>query len=191
MTAKKTLTGLAAHAKAQIGQIYWYGTFGQKPTLDLLMQKHKQYPTQITAERYDYAKRHHVGQDKRVYDCAGLVKSYFWCESPTGPPKYNAAQDQSAAGLKSCCGTKGAIGSLPEVAGLLLFIGTGHVGVYLGNGKAAEARGFSYGVVQTNLKNRAWDAWGKLDWLEDNTQKKEEKCTCNCECCKAQLCRNG
>lgn len=162
-----TEAGLAAHAKAQLGQIYWYGTFGQAPTLDLLQQKQKQYPQYMTAARAAYAKQHHVGKaGARVYDCAGLIKSYFWCSTPAAKPKYNAAQDKSAAGLKSCCSQKGKIATLPERPGTLVFIGTTHVGVYIGNGRVAEARGFDYGVVETSIKNRGWDTWGRLNWLE-------------------------
>lgn len=163
----KTAAGLVAHCKAQLGQIYWYGTFGQPPTLDLLLQKHKQYPKYMTAARVAYAKQRHVGKPSaRVYDCAGLIKSYFWCDTPTAKPQYNAAQDKSAQGLKGCCAKKGKIATMPEEPGLLVFIGTTHVGVYAGQGRVIEARGFDYGVVETALKSRGWDTWGRLDWLE-------------------------
>ena len=40
----KTNTGLVAYAKANIGNPYWYGTFGQVGTQTLLDSKRKQYP---------------------------------------------------------------------------------------------------------------------------------------------------
>ena len=181
-----TAHGLAAHARAQIGQLYWYGTFGNRPTLDLLDCKRKQYPGQMTAARYDYAKKNHVGKNKRVFDCAGLVKSYWMMDGPDTNPKYIVKYDKSAAGLKDCCGAKGKISAMPEQPGLLVFIGTSHVGIYLGGGKVAEARGFDYGVVETQLSQRGWDTFGRLDWLENepactnqnNTQQEESQCLC-------------
>ena len=166
-----TPAGLVAHARAQLGQFYWYGTFGQAPTLELLEQKRKQYPQSWTPERVDNAKKYQVGRPgARTFDCAGLVKSYWMMDGPTAKPKYIVEKDQSAAGLKSCCGEKGKIASLPEEPGLLVFIGGTHVGVYAGGGRVIEARGFSHGVVETKLGERAWDAWGRLNWLEEDTQ---------------------
>ena len=162
-----TAQGLVSHARAQLGQYYWYGTFGQAPALALLDQKRKQYPQYYTQARYDNAKKNQAGKSgKRVYDCAGLVKSYWMQETPAAKPKYLVQYDKSAAGLKSCCSVKGKIASMPEEPGLLVFIGSTHVGVYAGNGRVVEAQGFSTGVVETKLKDRAWDTWGRLDWLE-------------------------
>ena len=181
----KTAPGLAAHAKTQLGQLYWYGTFGQKPSLDLLDQKRRQYPNQMTAARYDYARKNHVGKPKRVFDCAGLVKSYWMMDGPEATPKYIVAYDKSAAGLKTACSVTGKIAALPEEPGLLVFIGTSHVGVYLGGSKVAEARGFDHGVVETQLRDRPWDAWGRQGWLDKETkeQKEETLCQCQCSCC--------
>ena len=162
----KTSTGLAAHARAQVGAFYWYGTFGQRPTLELLDQKRGQYPNQMTAARRDYAKKHHVGKQKRVFDCAGLVKSYWYMDGPDGSPKYSAAYDKSAAGLKACCSAKGPISTIPRgEAGLLVFIGTTHVGICDGEGNVIEARGFDHGVVVRPLSAGKWNAWGRLSWL--------------------------
>ena len=187
---EKTAKGLLAHCKAQLGQIYWYGTFGQEPTLDLLSYKRRQYPNQMTAERYDYAKKHHVGKKgKRVFDCAGLIKSYWMMDAPTSKPGYIAAYDKSANMLKACCHERGPVGSMPEEPGLLVFL-PGHVGIYAGKGKVIEARGFAYGVVETRLDARPWTEWGRLAWLEEEkaekagetngTKKNEEECTCTC-----------
>ena len=45
--ASKTNTGLVAYAKAQVGNPYWYGTFGQVATEALLKSKMAQYPGQF------------------------------------------------------------------------------------------------------------------------------------------------
>jgi cell wall-associated NlpC family hydrolase len=160
----KSPQGLVAHAKAQLGLPYFYGTYGQRPTTELINQKQKQYPQYWSQVRVDYAKAHYLSAP-RVYDCAGIVKSYWMQESPTTAAKYVEKYDKSAGGLKSCCAVKGPITSIPEQPGLLVFVGTRHVGVYAGNGKVIEAKGFDYGVVESDLKHGSWDTWGKLDWL--------------------------
>ncbi|MCL2299625.1 MAG: C40 family peptidase [Firmicutes bacterium] len=165
-----TAAGLAAHARAQLGQIYWYGTFGQAPTSELLEEKRKQYPAYYTQARVANCKTQIGKPGARVFDCAGLVKSYWMMETPTSKPKYLARYDKSASGLKAACGEKGKIAALPEEPGLLVFIDGTHVGVYIGNGRVIEARGFSHGVVETRLKERAWDSWGRLSWLEKESK---------------------
>lgn len=62
------------------------------------------------------------------------------------------------------CKKQGSIETLPELPGTLVFM-TGHVGIYIGNGQVVEAKGHKYGVVQTNLKDRPWSRWGKLNWI--------------------------
>ena len=163
MTAK-TGTGLVAHARAQLGLPYLYGDFGRVCTPEIIMQKHRQYPKMTSAERAQRALKTHVG--KRCYDCAGLIKSYWMQDSPTAPPRYIERYDKSAAGLKDCCRAKGPISTIPREPGILVFIGTHHVGVYDGRGNVIEARGFEYGVVERPLSAGKWDAWGRLDWLE-------------------------
>jgi len=160
----KTPAGLVAHARAQLGLPYWYGCFGQRPTADLADYKRRQYPEYWSAARVERAKANQLNAP-RVYDCAGLVKSYWMQESPTTPAKYVQKYDKSAGGLKSCCRVKGPISSIPAEPGLLVFIGTRHVGIYDGKGRVIEARGFDHGVVERNLSASTWDTWGRLDWL--------------------------
>ena len=73
---RKTAKGLVKYAKAQLGNPYWYGTFGQKATKELYAQKKAQYPSYYTAT--DYQKQY----GKKVHDCIGLIKGYLWCTSP-------------------------------------------------------------------------------------------------------------
>jgi len=161
----KTPQGLVAHARAQLGLPYWYGCYGQRPTAELADYKRRQYPQYWSEARVKNAKANQLNAP-RVYDCAGLVKSYWMQADPHTAAKYVEKYDKSAAGLKACCKTKGPISSIPETPGALVFIGTRHVGIYAGGGKVLEAKGFSYGVVETALAKGAWDAWGKLDWLD-------------------------
>lgn len=161
MIAGKTSTGLVDYAKAQVGKPYWYGTYGQTATEELLEYKRKQYKSNYTAKDFESQ----LGQ--RVHDCAGLIKGYIWSESPTSAPKYNGPQDVGVSGLYQLCTERGPINALPEIPGVLVFTANNsHVGVYCGNEVVVEARGHSFGVVQTKLKDRAWKYWGKLTWLD-------------------------
>ena len=160
----KTPAGLVAHARAQLGLPYWYGTYGQRPTADLADYKRRQYPEQWSAARVQQAKANQLNAP-RVYDCAGLVKSYWMQADPHTAAKYVQKYDKSAGGLKSCCATRGPIAGIPAEPGLLVFIGTRHVGIYDGRGRVIEARGFEHGVVERNLSASTWDTWGRLDWL--------------------------
>ena len=181
-----TAQGLVAHAKAQLGMFYWYGTFGQAPTLDLLEQKRKQYPQYYTQARYENAKKNQAGKaGKRVYDCAGLVKSYWMQDTPTGKPKYLAQYDKSAQGLYDCCKVRGSIKELPkgETGALVFIYDTGrkcmrHVGLCDGQGRVIEAQGFSTGVIERPLSAGSWTHWGRLDWLEQEKPAPELPSTC-------------
>lgn len=158
----KTNTGLVAYAKAQLGKPYWYGTFGNKATQSLLTSKANQYPAHYGKDRMAKYKSQ-IGE--RVHDCVGLIKGYLWSETSTSTPKYNGSQDVSANGMLGKCKVWGYIDEIPEIPGLLVW-SSGHIGVYIGNGKVIEARGFNYGVVETDLDKRGWKKWGKCPWIE-------------------------
>lgn len=114
----------------------------------------------------------------KVHDCVGLIKGYLWCNSAEGAPIYKAAQDVSANGMLNVCKKKGAIGSMPDVPGVLVFL-PGHVGVYIGDGYVIEAKGHKYGVVKTALKGRGWKNWGYCPWItyEEKTTTKPSTST--------------
>lgn len=158
----KTNTGLVSYAKAQLGKPYWYGTFGNMATKSLLTAKTKQYPAHYGKDRMSKYNSQ-IGQ--RVHDCVGLIKGYLWSDTPTSTPKYNGSQDVSANGMLGKCEVWGYIDEIPEIPGLLVW-SQGHIGVYIGNGRVIEARGFNYGVVETDLDKRGWKKWGKCPWIE-------------------------
>lgn len=157
----KTHTGLVEYAKAQLGRPYWYGTFGNKATQDLLERKTAQYP-----QHYQHARMETYESQLgfRVHDCVGLIKGYLWSDDVNAVPKYNSQQDVSANGMLKKCARRGRISTMPEIPGILVFM-PGHVGIYCGDGKVIEARGFHYGVVETKLSERAWENWGKCPWI--------------------------
>lgn len=158
----KTNYGLVEYAKIQLGRPYWYGTFGQTSTVKLYENRKKMYPKQY---QWD-CPADQLG--KRVHDCVGLIKGYLWSEEPNSTPKYNANQDVSANGMYNVCKERGAISTMPELPGVLVFM-PGHVGVYIGNGYVIEARGHAYGVVKTKFEGRGWKNWGKCPWINYNT----------------------
>lgn len=156
----KTAKGLVEYANAQLGLPYWYGTFGQKATTELYAAKKRQYP-----ELYKSWNDFPTQYGKRVHDCVGLIKGYLWSETATATPKYNSSQDVSANGMLARCKENGSITTMPNIAGLLVFM-DGHVGIYIGDGYVIEARGHQYGVVKTALKSRPWKWWGKCPWID-------------------------
>lgn len=154
----KTNKGLVAYATSQLGKPYWYGCFGQKSTKELYNSKKKQYPSQ-------YQWNCPSNQlNIKVHDCVGLIKGYLWCDTNESTPKYNASQDVSADGMLTKCKEKGAISTMPDIPGILVFL-PGHIGVYIGDGYVIEAKGHAYGVVKTKLQGRGWKNWGKCPWI--------------------------
>lgn len=167
---KKTSKGLVEYVKAQLGRPYWYGTFGQKSSKALYLQKKNQYPNYYTAS--DYSTQY----GEKVHDCIGLIKGYIWSSSPDDTsPKYssNGCPDINEEGMYNSAKVKGEISTMPEKTGILVFK-PNHVGVYIGNGKVIEARGHAYGVVKTNLKDRDFTKWCECPYISYETDKTKE-----------------
>lgn len=164
----KTGSGLVDYAKHHLGACYWWGTYGQIASKELLSFKKTQYPSVYNADYYKDA----VTQfGKRVFDCCGLIKGYLWSETPDSLPKYVTNQDVNVTGLFLRCTVTGNLSTLPEKKGILLFTAElDHVGVYIGEGMAIEARGHSWGVVKTKVSERNWRLWGMLSFIDyDNS----------------------
>ncbi|MEG1843736.1 MAG: SH3 domain-containing protein [Clostridia bacterium] len=144
------------------GAKYWYGTYGQTASSGLYKGKKAQYPSHYTAGRA-VAYQKHIAQKRTVTDCVGLIKGFFWSRAGQRAPKYktNGCPDVSANGMIKLCEETGPIATMPDVPGLLVW-NSGHIGVYIGGGKAIEARGFTYGVVKTKVISRSWTRWGRL-----------------------------
>lgn len=149
-------------AALEAGAKYWYGTCWYAATEDLLARKAKQYPSHYGEGRLKTYRRH-IADGRMVCDCVGLIKGFFWTGNGTAANKYrsNNCPDTSANGLIKLCERTGDIADMPEQRGLILWK-SGHVGVYVGDGRVIEARGFSYGVVRTQLTARGWKKWGYL-----------------------------
>jgi len=163
--AKKTGAQLVAYAKSMLGHPYWFGTYGQKPTLAMLETKTRQYPAHYSASRRaGYIRDIQAG--KRVTDCSGLIKGCVWMNA-AGNISYqtNGVGDQNANGMYAAAKIKGAIKRIPEIPGLAVYR-PGHIGVYIGAGEVIEARGRDWGVVKTKLKERDFTHWLRLGFID-------------------------
>ena len=136
----KTAIALAAWAKARIGQPYWYGTCCYPCSESLLNAKSKQYPSHYTPDRLARYKED-IAQGLECADCVGLIKGYLWANGGSR----SQYPDRSADGLFSDCIQTGAIHTLPDIPGLLIWR-KGHIGIYIGDGMAVQARSFNQGT---------------------------------------------
>lgn len=149
------------YARAQINRQYWYGTFGQLGSEELLDQKRKQYPSMY--KKWD-PKSFEAGFGEKVHDCIGLaVKGYLMSPDPETPATYNPKYDVSADQMINLCKISGDIGSMPDIPGVLVWK-SGHIGIYEGNKTTIEAKGHAFGVVRT--KDTKWKKWGLCPWWE-------------------------
>ena len=154
----------ADYCKSKVGCYYWFGTFGQKASKALYLEKKKQYPKYYTAS--DFEKQ--IANPKQVFDCAGLVKSIILLK------KYSAADDLGATGIYGKCKKKGKISNISDLKpGTLIFKGNDstktHVGVYIGSGKLVEAKGHAYGVVESSYSSafKYWAEYYAVDYSEE------------------------
>lgn len=161
MLTSEMLAAWAENALAA-GAKYWYGTCWYAADEGLLQRKQKQYPAHYAESRMNTYKKH-IAEGRMVCDCVGLIKGFFWTENGSHENKYRSGNcpDTSANGMIKLCEETGEMNNMPEERGLILWM-NGHVGVYVGNGKVIEARGYRYGVVRTDVKGRGWKKWGRL-----------------------------
>lgn len=114
-----------------------------------------------------------VGKGYYGCDCVGLIKSYYWSGNLNGGggSKYYGKPgfpDVNAHGMYNAATVKGSIGTLPNIAGLILYSKTNpHVGVYIGNGMVIECtlskRGD--GVVMSHVNDFKWEQWFECPYI--------------------------
>lgn len=161
----KTNLGLVEHAKMALDQKWGYvwGTFGQILTRTSLQQKINQYPSQVGSYK-GFIEQNWL--NKRVADCVGLIKSYYWWDGNN--PKYVGSTDVNANMMYAQAKEKGLIATIPEIPGLCVYK-SGHIGIYIGGGQVIEARSTSRGVIQSPLRGTgsvAWTHWLKCPYIE-------------------------
>lgn len=143
--------------------VYWYGTCGYKCTQSLYNAKAKQYPSHYTAARKS-GYMADISAGKMCADCVGMIKAFFWMNgNPTGKNTYqsNNCPDVSADGMIKLCRETGAISTIPDIPGLVVWK-SGHIGVYIGGGYTIEMRGFAYDCVKRKVTDGPWTKWGRL-----------------------------
>lgn len=151
---------------------YAKGTFGQKATPSVINQKAKQYPTWYKG-RVDSLLA--LPDDTRLFDCVGLIKGVMW-GFPNTVYTSNGFKDYSDQTLWNACSEKSSDFSNVQV-GECLWV-QGHVGVYIGDGKAIECTSAWKGNVQitavsnigkiTGLNSRKWSGHGKIPTVAYN-----------------------
>lgn len=177
-----TANGLVEYCKQALGwkTVYMWGGLMKTVTQAFINYKKKQYPKYYSEARVSQLQAK-IGNYYGC-DCVGLIKSYLF--GGINSPKYKSKWDTNTRGMYSVSKTKGTIGTLPEMPGLILYM-KGHVGVYIGNGECIECTLGKYGdgVVKTKVAGRGWTHWLQLPWLDYNDGV-ETECGCDCPCCK-------
>ena len=166
---KKTNLGLAYYVLHKVGLPYWQGAYGQIASQEL-WNTLSQYAYKNYTRFTDYPSQF----GKQVFDCVGLVKSYFWCKTVDSLPVVNWDQAINESQMYDACPIHGTIESCPWEIGTLVFRADEssarpnkihHIGVYIGNGLVVEAKGHLEGVICSANRDR-WTHWAKSLWTE-------------------------
>lgn len=149
---KLTGSGLADFAKSKKGTPYFYGSKMEVLTEAFMQKMHKAYPSTVTTVYMSKARlKKMVG--KVCTDCSGLISAY------TGKVLGSAQlYSQAYARMDISTWKMWAVG--------VVTYRKGHVGVYLGDGKVAEAKGIDYGVVITDITNGKWTHGLTFSWID-------------------------
>ncbi|MGE4273232.1 MAG: hypothetical protein AB7E31_10225 [Desulfitobacterium sp.] len=142
---------------------YVWGTYGDVLTETLFSSKLEQYPDGV-GNYESFIRDNWLGG--RTTDCVGLIKGYGWLDPNTMEIEYgtNGMPDISADSMYKNAAVSGSMDTMPDVPGIAVWK-SGHIGIYVGNGKVIEAMGTKYGVVKTNLADRSWSAWLKIPYI--------------------------
>jgi len=160
---------------------YVYAVFGSPVTEAVLTAKQKQsgcewfYTSAKMAEL-----RQLIGKGYFGFDCVNLIKGILWgwngnASDKNGGAVYkaNGVPDTNADGLISLCKNVSTDFSKIEVGDVLWM--SGHVGVYIGDGKAVECTTnwsnnvqitavYNIGVIG-GLNGRRWTKYGKMPYI--------------------------
>lgn len=90
------------------------------------------------------------GSSEGAVDCSGLIYSYTGNERCGDDQLYASSYTGSVSS------------GIPNIHGLGLWQ-PGHVGIYIGNGTAVDARGDEYGVVMESAYSHNWSTWFKVN----------------------------
>lgn len=136
----KTSDGLIQFCREKLGTPYVFGMKGQVLTEELLQRLARENPNIYTAQYIEKARKY-IG--RYCTDCSGLISWY------TGILRGSANYKETAREVKP-------IGQLNETMKGWALWKPGHIGVYAGNGLCIEAKGISYGTVETKAAATPW-----------------------------------
>ena len=156
----------------QLNTVYCVGAFGHEITPTNIEVLKRNYPSKYPDSKVNALKAL-VGKKYYAFDCLGLQKSILW-----GFPNYkygaNNVVDYNEVGMMNLCSSRSTDFS-QIVDGAVLYM-SGHVGIYVGDGKVIESSPkWKNGVQITNLGNiskyktgnyRIWEQWGKLNYID-------------------------
>ena len=144
--------GLANYAEGKKGTPYFYGSKMKVLTEDFMKSMHAAYPSVVTVAYMALARtKKQVG--KINVDCSGLISAY-------------TLHVLGSAQLYSQAYARLPISTWKQWAVGVVVWRSGHVGVYLGNGKVAEAKGINYGVVITDIEKGSWKYGLTFSWID-------------------------
>lgn len=150
---------------------YAKGTFGQCATPSFIYGKAKQYPEWYTPKDgpSKLPTLLDLPDDTRLFDCVGLIKGVIW-GFPNMVYTSNGLRDVNDQTIWEKATDKSLDFSNIQIGELLWL--QGHVGVYIGDGKAIECTGSWEGKVmitavenigkQAGLHGRKWTGHGKI-----------------------------
>lgn len=153
----------AIHAEQKHWGYVW-GTYGNVLDEALLALKLEQYPDNVGGYE-NFIRNNWLGG--RTADCIGLIKGYCWFDPVICEVDYavNGMPDIDSDYMYHSIAEKGPIDTIPEIPGLAVWF-SGHIGIYIGNGKVIEAKGTQSGVIESELSTGAWTHWIKIPYIQ-------------------------
>lgn len=145
---------LALSARDKVGTNYIYGYKYTKATQEGVNRLARQYPNVFTSSYLNKIKKKGM-IGKLAVDCSGLISQYT--KKMLGSSQLYA---QAYARLPIAKWKDFAIGTV--------LWKSGHVGVYLGNGLVAEAKGIDYGTIVSKITDTKWAYGLTFSWIDYN-----------------------
>ncbi|MCL2462734.1 MAG: hypothetical protein FWF44_08725 [Defluviitaleaceae bacterium] len=181
MTIKtsKELVAALQNVSDKYKTVYMWGVFGAPVTEKLIAEKTKQYPAWYTPAR-QAAFRALIGKGYFGFDCVNVIKGLLWGWNGDAAKTYGGAvyashgvPDVNADGMITRCKDVSTDFSKIEVGEAVWL--TGHIGVYIGNGRVIECTPAWKNCVQVTaclntgaiagLGGHKWTKHGKLPFI--------------------------
>jgi len=149
------------------GGVYWNGCFFRVGTEQLWQEKSVQKETKAWFASHPAQKAKGLG--KKCGDCCGVDKYARWVQ-PDGSVPYDGNTDLNEDGLYALAVSKGCkhgeFSSLPLNRRGLILKTTGHMEIYIGDGKSFGSRDSLNGVNEFPLNTRSWQYWYENPFID-------------------------